>query len=138
MNLFKHKTPVQLRFKDGDVMGHVNNANHFTFFELTRMHYFKAVVGEDINWSKDGIIIARMTIDYKQPLLITHDVFAYTRCLRLGTKSFDLEHLLVAMNSIDELTIATGVATLVCYDYDQEQSIAIPDGWRRSMEEYDQ
>ena len=137
MNSFKHRTPIQLRFKDGDLMGHVNNANHFTFFELARVHYFKEVVGEDINWNREGVIIARMTIDYKLPLLITDEVYAYTRCSRLGTKSFDIEHCLVVMKQKEEQTIATGVSTLVCYDYEKKQSVDIPNLWRNMMSEYD-
>ena len=43
-----------------------------------------------------------MAIDYKYPLLITDQVFAYTRCSRLGTKSFDLEYLLVTKSGEEE------------------------------------
>src|SRR5437870_1454341 len=114
MKPFKHKIPIQLRFKDGDVMGHINNANHFTFFELARVHYFRDVVGKDINWNQDGIILAKIIIDYKNPLLITDEVYAYTRCSRFGTKSFDLEYVLVSLKGAEE-TIATGTSTIVCY-----------------------
>lgn len=138
MSLFKHKIPVQLRFKDGDVMGHVNNANHFTYFELARVYYFRDVVGKDINWNQDGIILARIIIDYKNPLLITDEVFAYTRCSRFGKKSFDLEYLLVAKKGDEELALATGVSTLVCYNYETKQSVNIPEEWIKKMQEFDQ
>ena len=45
MEGFKHKTSIQLRFKDVDMMGHVNNANHFTYLELARVKYFNEVAG---------------------------------------------------------------------------------------------
>ena len=35
MTQFKQKTPVQIRFKDIDMMGHVNNANFIIFFHNT-------------------------------------------------------------------------------------------------------
>ena len=41
---FKHKTLIQIRFKDVDMMGHVNNANHLTYFELARVHYFDEII----------------------------------------------------------------------------------------------
>ena len=118
-------------------MGHVNNANHFTFFELARVQYFRDVVGKDINWNKDGIILARIIIDYKNPLMITDEVYAYTHCSRLGTKSFDLEYILVAYKNEEEKTIATGISTLVCYNYEIKASVNIPDEWRKKMKEHD-
>ena len=33
MSIFKHKAAIQIRFKDTDAMGHVNNANFFTYIE---------------------------------------------------------------------------------------------------------
>lgn len=137
MTTFRHKIPVQLRFKDGDVMGHVNNANHFTFFELARVHYFRDIVGKDINWNQDGIILARIVIDYKKPLMITDEVYAYTRCSRLGTKSFDLEYLLVAQKGSEESIIASGISTLVFYNYETKASVPIPDDWRKKMSVFD-
>lgn len=38
MQGFKHKTPIQIRFKDIDAFRHVNNANHFTYLEIARTH----------------------------------------------------------------------------------------------------
>ena len=29
-SIYRHKTPIQIRFKDIDKLGHVNNANHIT------------------------------------------------------------------------------------------------------------
>jgi len=133
MHPFKHKTAIQLRFKDGDVMGHVNNANHFTYFELARINYFKEVLAQDVNWNRSGIILAHIAIDYKQPLLITDEVFAYTRCSRLGTKSFDLEYLLTAKTNDEEKTIATSISTLVCFNYEINASISLPDEWRNKI-----
>lgn len=118
-------------------MGHVNNANHFTFFELARVHYFRDVVKKDINWNRDGIILAKIVIDYKNPLLITDEVYAYTKCSRLGTKSFDLEYILIAQKGDKESIIATGISTLVCYNYESKSSVPIPDEWRKMISRFD-
>jgi acyl-CoA thioesterase FadM len=37
---FKHKLQIQIRYKDVDIQGHVNNANHITYFETARVNYF--------------------------------------------------------------------------------------------------
>src|SRR6185295_2069638 len=92
---FKHKTPIQIRFKDIDALNHVNNANHVTYFELARVNYFDDVVNEEINWSEQGIILASISVEYKAPIFIKDNIFVYTRCTRLGNKSFDLAYSLV-------------------------------------------
>ena len=45
---FRHKTKIQIRFKDIDKLGHVNNANHITYFELARVDYFDALADEGV------------------------------------------------------------------------------------------
>ena len=143
MHPFKHKTPIQLRFKDGDVMGHVNNANHLTYIELARIKYFEDVVGSDASWSQQqGIILAHISIDYKQPLYIRDQVFVYTRCSKLGKKSIELSWVIVRekanvgtqnLASLQE-TVAQGIAVLVCYDYTENKAIEIPIAQRTKIE----
>jgi acyl-CoA thioester hydrolase len=135
MQPFKHKTPVQLRFKDGDVMGHVNNANHLTYIELARTKYFEDVVGADVNWSQQqGIILAHISIDYKAPLFLRDKVFVYTRCSKIGKKSIELSWAIVREKSATEEIIAQGIAVLVCYDYAQGKPIEVPAEQRRKIE----
>src|ERR1035437_3743603 len=100
MEGFKHKTLFQIRFKDVDMMGQVNNANHFTYLEIARAKYFDDVVAEEVNWSKEGIILAKSTCDYKMPILFKDKVYVYTKCSRIGNKSFELSYVIVKDLSI--------------------------------------
>lgn len=128
MHPYKHKTPIQLRFKDVDKMGHVNNANHLTYIELARIKYFEDVVGVDANWSQQqGIILAHISIDYKAPLFLQDQVFVYTRCSKLGKKSIELSWVIVREKSGKEEIIAQGIAVLVCYDYEANKTIEVPE-----------
>ena len=56
MMSFKHKTDIQIRFKDIDQLGHVNNANHITYFETSRVNYFKDVFKNETNWKETAIV----------------------------------------------------------------------------------
>jgi acyl-CoA thioesterase FadM len=38
---FRHCTPLQLRFNDVDVLGHVNNEMYFAYMDLGKMRYFQ-------------------------------------------------------------------------------------------------
>ncbi|MFN3839579.1 MAG: acyl-CoA thioesterase [Cyclobacteriaceae bacterium] len=138
MQNFKHKVPIQLRFKDIDKMGHVNNANYLTFIELARVKYFEDVVGTDKKWSQQvGIILARIEIDYKAPVFLHDTVFVYTRCSRIGNKSLTLEWLIVREMNGQEEIVADGIAVLVCYDYAHEKTIPLPDEQRKAIEDFE-
>ena len=45
---YKFSTTIEVRFKDVDSLGHVNNAVYLTYFEIARFHYWKTLFGEDL------------------------------------------------------------------------------------------
>lgn len=134
---FKHKTPIQIRFKDIDALNHVNNANHVSYFELARVKYFDDVVNQEVNWSEQGIILAKIVVDYKAPILFKDNIFVYTKCIRLGNKSFDLVYSLVRVKEEKETELATGSSVQVCFDYKTQSTIAIPESWRKKVESFE-
>jgi acyl-CoA thioester hydrolase len=137
MDTFRHKTPIQIRFKDIDKLGHVNNANHLSYFEYARTCYFRDVVGTAIDWVKEGIILAKAVVDYKEPINFEDDIYVKTRCSRIGNKSFDLEYSLVKAGDGQEKTLATGLSILVCYNYVDKVTIPVPARWAVLMKDFD-
>lgn len=138
MQNFKHKFPIQLRFKDIDKMGHVNNANYLTYIEIARVKYFEDVVGTDKKWSQQvGIILARIEIDYKAPVFLHDTIFVYTRCSRIGNKSLTLDWAIVREKQSQEEVVAHGNAVLVCYDYVHEKTIPIPEEQRKAIQAFE-
>jgi len=138
MQNFKHKFPIQIRFKDIDRMGHVNNAVYLTFIETARVHYFDSVVGHGNKWSHQvGLILARTEIDYKAPVFMRDSIVVYTRCSRIGTKSITIEWAIVRDNNSSEEVVAKGISVLVCYDYDHNTTIAVPAEHRQLLETYE-
>ncbi len=135
MNPFKQKTPIQIRFKDIDRLGHVNNANHVTYFELARVDYFNALSGDDIkiDWNNEGVILAKIEIEYKQPILLEDKVFVYTWVSRIGSRSFDMSCSIVRIVNGEEVIAAKGLAIIVCFNYKTNQSIPIPESWKAKM-----
>ena len=135
--LFHHNVAIQLRFKDGDVMGHVNNANHFTYMELGRISYFNDVVDSKNNWQKNGIILAKICIDYLQPIVLTDNLTISTRCTRLGNKSFEMDYEIRSKIKGQDNLKATGTSTLVCFNYLKNVSVRIPAKWRKKIIAFD-
>ena len=135
MTPFKQKTPIQIRFKDIDMMGHVNNANYITYFELARLTYFEALKDEGvkIDWVNAGVILAKIEMEYKQPILLEDKAFVYTWVSRIGSKSFDMACSIVRVVDGVEVEAARGLAVIVCFNYKTNETIAIPEIWKAKM-----
>ena len=132
---YKHSTPIQIRFVDIDKMGHVNNATILSYFEIARTNFFDEVIGQQDNWFERGLIIAHTDIDYLQPVYLRDDVKVYIRIAKTGTKSFDVEHLLVKKNNNEDVICAIANSILVCMDYTKKQTIEIPAEWKEKLKE---
>jgi acyl-CoA thioester hydrolase len=116
-------------------MGHVNNANYITYFELARLTYFDALKDEGvkIDWVNEGVILAKIEMEYKQPILLEDKVFVYTWVSRIGAKSFDMACSVVRVVNGVEVEAAKGLAVIVCFNYKANETIAIPELWKAKM-----
>jgi acyl-CoA thioester hydrolase len=137
LNLFKHKTHIEIRFVDIDAFSHVNNANYLTYLEIARVKYFDEIADWKYDWSKQGIILAKAEIDFIIPIRFTDEIAVYTRCSRLGTKSFDLEYRIVRMLEDKEQLMADGVTVMVAFDYTTQKSIEIPGEWKEAIKKFE-
>lgn len=133
---FKVTTDIQLRFRDTDMLGHVNNAVFLSWMELGRMAYTEAVL-PDIDWSRTGFILAHVSIDYVEPVFLNDKVRVYIRCSRIGSKSLDLDILITKTDAKGERPTAKGKNVIVAFDYKANLSVAIPDDWRKRVGEWE-
>lgn len=138
MMSFKHKTDIQIRFKDIDQLGHVNNANHITYFETSRVNYFKDVFKNETNWKETGLILAHTEITYKNPIFLEDTISCYTKVSKIGNKSFDMENLIVKTSNSQDVIVAYGKSVLVCLNYLSKETIPIPTEWIQKIKQYDE
>jgi len=134
---FRHKAPIQLRFADTDMLGHINNANFLTYMELARMSYFNEVLGDVVDWKKEGIILAKATVDYKRPVFLEDKLFIYIRIDHISSKSFNVQYRFIKEQGAEEEVAAEGSTLMVCYDYQLNRSIVMPDAWRQRIAGYE-
>ena len=97
------------------------------------MLYFQQVVAKKNDWQKTGLILAKFTVDYIKPILLTDAIIAYTRCCRIGNKSFDLAYELRSKKGNKEVLMAKGLSTIVCFNYEKQETILIPVAWRKKI-----
>jgi acyl-CoA thioester hydrolase len=136
---FHHATPFTLRFRDLDVLGHLNNVVYLTYMEQARIKYVHEVCawnGKD--WNTLGMILAKTTIEYLLPVLYRDDVMIYTRVSRLGGKSFDMEYIMLRQQADAAAEVAARATTvMVAYNYQQGSTVPIPQMWRERILAYE-
>lgn len=132
---FRHKISISPRFADIDMLGHVNNAKYHTYIEEARVLYADEVFRGYHEAVGSGMILAKTSIDYLLPLHHRQIIEVYTRCSRIGRKSFDLTVLMVM--AVDHKIVSSAITTLVAYDYNKKQSILLPSAWRERIIDYE-
>ena len=130
---FKHKTRIQIRFKDIDKLGHVNNANHITYLELSRVNYLNDVFIQLIDWSKEGIILAHIAVDYKSPIYLEDEVWVHSRVSKIGNSSYDMEYVIVRIVDGVSQIAAIGKSVQVCFNYETNRTMKMPEEWKKYM-----
>ena len=125
---FRFRQVEEVRFRDLDALGHVNNAVFLTYFESARIAYWLHATRRQGLGALD-MILARAEVDYRSPLGYGESVEISVGCTSMGRSSFVLE------GDMDERGSARLVAesrkVLVHYDYATGRSSPLPDALRR-------
>lgn len=138
LSQYKLKLPIEIRFADFDSLAHVNNASYFTYLEEARIKYFGEVITRsEVDWWQDGLILARMEIDFRKPITGYKHYFVYIRCSRLGNKSFDFNYLMTREENNSVELIAEAKSVMVCYDYDKNQTVEMRNDWKEKVRAFE-
>ena len=118
----------QVRFRDLDPMGHVNNAVFLTYIEQARAALL-AEVGATTGLEDMNMIVARVEIDFRAPVRFGQEVEISVHASRFGTKSFDLDYEL----RVDGEVVAEAKSVQVAYDYARREPVPLPAAWREKL-----
>jgi len=105
---------IDVRFRDTDGMGHVNNAVYLTYLEVARERYWREVFGLRDYRSVD-IIMARVEIDFRAPIVPGDVIVVGLRASALGRRSF--EFLYEGWRKADGTVVFASRSIQVMYDY---------------------
>lgn len=125
---------IDVRFRDIDSMGHVNNAVFFTYFEEGRKAFlhtlFNIMHPEDYNF-----ILAHINCDFLRPVKLDDSIMLQLWVGEIGEKRFDLKYSLV--NSTDESIIyAKGQSVQVFFDYKKNKTAPISKYFMEKISNY--
>jgi acyl-CoA thioester hydrolase len=124
-----HSVEIEVRFSDLDAFGHVNNAVFLTYVEQARIRYFDDIFPESIYSQKKSVILARVELDFLEPIYAYDKLVVYTWCSKIGNKSFNLEHKIERTSNSKSGLAAKCKSIIVAYDYEKQESITLPVSW---------
>jgi acyl-CoA thioester hydrolase len=131
--VFSHS--IEVRFRDCDPLGHVNNAAYLTYLEQARLFYWRSLWGFGIDaesgTSGIGVIMARAEIDFRLPARYGQTLDVRIDLAAIGRTSFTYDYEIV-----DEQgrVVASARTVQVMYDYASSKPVAIPAEIRQKMQ----
>lgn len=132
---FRHHIPLQMRFIDIDMLGHLNNSVYFTFMDLAKTRYFQAVLGDKLDFGRFGVVIVNVNCDFCAPTFFDDEIECDTAVVAIGEKSLTLEQRVFSPKD--------GVVKCRCrtimsgFDAKTLTSVPITDEWRQAIEKYE-
>ena len=132
MAAFRFHHRLQVRFRDCDLFGHVNNAVYFTYMEEARWAYWREISGD--GHGRLPLILARTECDFVRPLQPGERLDVWLGVTQIGRTSFSMD-----CEMLDERgqEVARGKAVMVTYDYAAAKPLPVPDWCRARIEEYE-
>jgi acyl-CoA thioester hydrolase len=127
----RHRTRLEVRFRDVDAFGHVNNAVFFSYVEQARIRYLTEALEIDVI-QRLPLILARVEMDYRAPVFYGEPLEVTSRIDWIGGTSFAMSHQILAGD--DAHVAADADTVLVAYDYTTSRPMPVPDDWRRRFE----
>ena len=129
-----HKTKIQLRFRDTDGMGHVNNAVFLTYLESARIEFFKEIF--NVKKSHDiSFILARVEIDFKLPISLSDEPLVVLWVKSIGTTSWWFEYKIIDFNNNNKI-FAEAKSVQVVFNYESNEKENIPANFKKILENH--
>lgn len=123
---------VQVRFRDIDAMGHVNNAVYATYVEQARTEYFHRVL--DTGLDAISTVLASLELSYERPILLEQSVTVTIDVPDLGRSSLPMEYEILA----DGERAATATSVQVFLDSETGEPSPIPERFRERITEFEE
>ncbi|MDD6553912.1 MAG: thioesterase family protein [Prevotellaceae bacterium] len=131
---FHHNFPLQVRFFDADVFGHINNSIYFQYYDTAKMDYFHAI-GVDVD-KNHATVTAHIDADFLQQIHTTDKhIEVQTAVTHIGHKSFTLVQRLIDSETKEVKCVGTSI--IVAYDLEKEQSVEVWPDWIAAIEKFE-
>ncbi len=140
---FAYEHPIEVRFRDTDAFGHVNNAVYLSYFEAARAGYYAAVTGTPFmtgdHGSAHNFVIAEARVAYRAAVLFGETLLVGCRFAWAGKTSFGIEYRIRATKSAvgEARVVADGETVQVMFDLQRNRISRVPPELMARFEAYE-
>ena len=129
--IFRHRLPLQIRFSDVDVLGHVNNTVYMAFYDTGKASYMTEVLGRKIEWKDVDTVIANIDCAFIAPIFYGEKIEVLTKCVAIHDKSFRLLQMIFETEKKEVKSVCETV--MVSFDSHSQKAVALSDEWRQKL-----
>jgi len=128
-----HTFPIQIRFNDVDILGHVNNVMYGHYFDMARYDFMMQTIGRlvDLRNSRHIFIMVRTEYDFMQPSFMEERLHVETSLLRIGNKSIQFRQSILDDKGVVKVNC---VSVMSSFDRETGTSFEISPVWRAVLE----
>ncbi len=129
---YKHFLPIQTRWADNDIYGHVNNVAYYGFFDTIVNEYLVAAGVLDMHEGKTIGLVVETGCRYFAPIAFPDRLEGGLRVAHMGNSSVRYE-LAIFKEGGDE-AVAEGHFVHVYVDRETRKPTSLPDAFRKALE----
>ncbi len=133
--LYRFRVPIDVRFRDLDAFGHVNNAVYFTYLEIARAAYFTAVRGRPHGVDDFGVVVADAHCRYRSPAFYGERLAIDIATVGLRSRSFELSYRISVEGR--GRVVADADTVLVAFDHQAKRTATLDSVFIAAIEEFE-
>jgi acyl-CoA thioester hydrolase len=123
----QHETTIRVRYTDCDPMGVLHHSRYFTYFEIARTEFYRAIGGNHRSLEDAGqfVVVVKAECSFRRPARYDDVLTIHTKVLRITAVRIEHEYRVLR----GEEVLAVGHITLAVVNR-EGQLIPVPEDMR--------
>ena len=107
---------------------------YFQFYDTAKTDYI-ATVCKGVDWERLAIVVVKIEAEFVSQIKGDDHIAGRTRIVKIGNKSFHLEQDVIDTDTQEVKSRCLSV--MVLYDLERQQTIPLPDEWRKAISDFE-
>lgn len=131
---FRHRLPVQIRFNDIDMFGHINNSIYLQFLDMGKYAYFRQFMTDTFGSEPTAPVVANINCDFIEPTKIDEKLEVLTAITDIADSSMTLDQRVVNADGRVKCSARTIMVNVSLAD---GRPSTVSDPWRHRISDYE-